>query len=499
MQTYAADENDFLQEDYGTQAIADQMRWLTIPIYTGLVLLGVLMVLNVRDNFFGIALAYINIWLFMWAILYFSKKQQIEFLIPVLSLPNQLFAWPVAMVYFAIFNPSAYYATWEGSVSTPFVSGATRVQLATLLFWIGYFPVVRLATRGTGEMRPIRNPAFVAACVAIFGMTILVVNGISKIIVFPESITYVLDGLLKYFNGILLVVGALFTYLSKKMKIMLAIFFPAMILFYTIANARGLAVIPTIFFFAGILLLSGISTKIKLIILLSLFVLLPIYVVVGNVTRVLGGGVGFEDLSYRLQLLKEWRYVFSQSSPLTSTMGRLFYSGGHAIITQTPESHPFLDFSIFGYIKELLLRLLPGTIWFNPYYSHYLILRDYGFRIMPGKSTVEVSMLGNLWLLGGFKAVFLGGIAVGVFHSFVIKFLRRSSERSQLKALLYLGALAPMLMYTTGRAFIDMCRDYIWALIFGFLIWLILCTIAGENSSEPDVEYNSIKEEGTKL
>ncbi len=457
------------------------MRWLSLSGWFFLAVLGLLIPFKVRSNFWGVSLAYVNCLIIFGSIIHFLKKWTAEALVPVFTMLIFFVAWPLATVYFAVFYPEARYVTYEGTITTYMLDGALRVQTAVFLLLLGYLPIVWQAVREKvlASSTPARRPKLVANVVAVFSMIILGIHSISKVIMIPDSAVYVTEGLMKYYNGVLFVVGALITNLSKKMVIALAIFLAVLVFFYTLGNARGLAIIPVFTFLMGILFLSRTSAKTKFIILVCIAILFPLYAVIGNVTRILTGTAEFKDLAYRWGLLKEWRTATADTPPVYYTFHRLFHNAGHNVVINTPGNSPFLAFAPLGFLKEAFMRLIPGRLWFSPHYSGYWILPYYGFRIEE-KSTIEISLVGNLWLLGGYLFVFAGGIVLGILHWITMWIFRRASRKSEVKALLYVSVFGPLLIATDAVGLIDCWRNLVWCLIFAFVLWWAVALLTGE-------------------
>ena len=58
-------------------------RWLALPVWILLAVLGILIPFKVRTNFLGIALAYVNCLILFGSIIHFLKKQTLESMVPV--------------------------------------------------------------------------------------------------------------------------------------------------------------------------------------------------------------------------------------------------------------------------------------------------------------------------------------------------------------------------------------------------------------------------------
>ena len=454
------------------------MGWFSWPFLIMLFALPLLMVLRLQGEAWPALLAYINCVFGITAVILFARKARIDCAVPVLFLPLLVVAWPLASIYFAMFYPKMSYGLIH--VSVKMLTGNDKMQLSVLLFLCGYLPIVFLATWGS-TLKPggytVKTSAVVNV-VAVLAIIILTVNGISKIQPFPGPMVYVFDGLLIYSQGLLFLPGALITRTSRAVKVLLAVFLPFMVFFYTLGNARGMAMVPIAMFTFGILFFSDIKNKTKFVILGAIILLLPTYVVVGNTTRVLTGSIGFNNLEKRWDALQRWEEVTDKTPVVASTFGRLFFTGGHSIITRTPEERPFLPFELGLYVKEIAASLLPGRSYYEPVYRGNRILSEYGFLITK-QTSVEVSMLGNLWLLGGYPFIFLGGLAAGLLHWFLMAILRMAKKRNALMGLLFLGVVGSTLLRASGQDIISQFRTIVWHLIFAWVFWLVTATLSG--------------------
>lgn len=457
---------------------SERTAWFTWPILLGLAAAPLVLAFKVEGDAFPAVLGYTNCVIGAAALIFFARKGRIEAAIPLLFLPLLLVAWPLASLYFAVFYPDMSYGLMDRPVRMLF--GNERVQGAVLLFLSGYVPVVVLPLwlLSKNQIGTCRNPGRLADVVAIMAALILAINSLSKVVALPGPMIYVIDGLLIYSQGMLFVPGALIGRLSRAVKICLALFLPGMVFFYTLGNARAMAVLPCIMFLIGVLFFSHIKARTKLVILGGIVFLLPMYLVVGNATRELTGSIGFRDLGKRWEALQRWEEVAERTPAAAAALGRFFFTGGHSIITRTPEERPFLDFEWAGYIKEAFASLLPGRLYYEPVYRGNWILSRYGFMITE-QTSVEVSMLGNLWLLGGYQGVFLGGVAAGFLHGFLMGIFRIAGGRNGFLGLLFLGVVGSRLLGAAGQDIISQWRAIVWHLIFAVVFWLVAATLAG--------------------
>lgn len=469
-----------------------RMGWFSWPMIAGLAALLLLIMFKAGPHKGMVFSAYLNCIIGVFAVLFFFRINTLESRIPAFFLPLLIIAWPLASIYMAMYAPDTAYHLLTGKV-IPFISDNLKLQNSVLLFLLGYLPLLLVGLRkqpSAGEAA-IRNPQRVADFTTLFALMIFASNAVSKVVALPGPLLYVVDGLLIYIQGILFISGALITKMSGKVKLALLIGLPAIIFFYTLGNARGLAARPFAMFIFGILFFSEIKPNKKIIILSVIVVFIPSYMVIGNVTRRLTKSVGFENLGERWDALKQWRSATKGASPIAETLGRLFFTGGHSIITRTPEEYPFIDFYPGAYVKEAFLTLLPRRFYYHPHYSGNWILLRYGFNISETTS-VEVSMLGNMWLSGGYPFVFLGGLMMGLFHLFLAMVVRVAWKKSGLMALLFFGLIGGHLVGAAGLDFIHQWRRMIWCLIFGYVFYLFLGFVSGEFYQKSTTRIGSI-------
>lgn len=474
-----------LEPSNGRGEKSRRVAWLAWPAALAMLGLLLMLVIRVPEQADAAALALLNGILGTGAIVTFARRPSTEALVPVLFLPMVVVSWPLGSLYYMIFDPAMVYRTkWH---VVRILDQNIRLQLCTFLFLVSYLPIVFMALRrsAAGKLRPIANPHRVADAMTFFSTLVIFANAASKIVPLPSLLVYLIDGLWIYFQGLLFVSGALYTHLSKKMKTYLAFVLPATVLFYTLGNARGMAIVPCLLFGLGLLFFSEVKQKTKLIILVAAFFLMPAYVVIGNTTRVLGHGIGFQDLGTRWEALQEWERVAENASFLGQTFARLFHVSGQRIVTTTPDKYPFVPFDLLAYLEELFLSVLPQRFFFKaPFYSGSEILLTYGFNISD-TTAVEVSMIGSFYLLGGNLAVFLGGGALGLVHTVLILVLRSAGRSSGLKPLFLLGVLGGSLIGMTGHDLIHQWRRYVWCLLIGHAFYPVVSAITRERSCFP--------------
>ena len=438
-----------------------------------LVLLGAILLFSASNRLAIALMAYLNCVLYSAFSLFFYKKRTVSSLIPIATPMWMIFGSCLGIIYFSIFYPNSVHSTLTGLVSH--FAGGVRYQLVIFLLLLSYFLTMALVLRKDtpGTQHPFMCTKRIAVLAFMIFIPVVLLNAVSKVVTFPGPILYLADGLFLYCSSLLFVAGALIKKVSKTMKIVLAAFLAASVLFYTIGNARAAAIKPILALLYGIFLFSELSPKTKAIIFMVCLAVLPTYVVIGNTTRLLLGKSGFEDLAYRWQTLKEWRYVVArQGDFLYRNFGRFFYTGGNVIITSTPSELPYLPFSPVAYGREMVEALVPGVILYRPYYRGNWKLPDYGINVIPGVTSVEVSLIGHLWLLGGYLPVIGGGIVLGLVHGLLAWRMRRNWLRSPDRSVFYFGIL--FVSFGLASDLISIWRTAIWHLMFAFIAFKLI-------------------------
>ena len=479
---YDEHANEMLLEDIAEVSTRNPYNWLKWLLLGFMIFAPAVIVFSVAVKHIPMCLlAYVNCLFIGYGLQWFLRKNTLAAMIPVLFIPILLLAWPVTTIYFAMFHPaSAYYHIRSGDVS--FFEAGVKVQLCVLLFLIGYFSIMFLALRKEEptETAEIVHPGRFANMAIFLGLAVLLLNSVSKVVRLPGFVTYLADAFFKYFYGLFFICGALLKSVPKVIRILLFSCLGLSVLFYTIGNARGMAMRPVFLLFVGLLFFSRFNRKAKVILAICVALVFPTYMVIANTTRILLGTIGFEEgISYRLKVLKEWRAVKPEASATSFALGRLFHTGGHSIIAQTPSRVPYRYFSPVQYPREVVESLIPGRIYYRAYYRGSKVLIDYGFKITEATS-VEVSMIGNLWLMGGYLPVFFGGMALGLLHWLLMWILRRAWTVSKMKAFLYFSIFAPQLFWASNIALIGHWRGIVYSLAMAFIVYHILRLLIGD-------------------
>jgi hypothetical protein len=400
--------------------------------------------------------------------------------VPVMFLPYITAAWPISMLYFAFFYTNAAFYGEEAPVW--FFFSGLKVQGALFVFLFSYLGTVLFALRNEEKSSGglLTNPRSLAIVTMSASISIVLLHATARIFNIAPflKIYYVANVLFNYFWGLLFLAGSFIKAVPVIIRIVLMGFLGMAMFFYTVGNARGQALYPVTTFIFGILLFSDCSRKTKLIIVLCVLIAFPMYVMISNTTRILTQSIGWEDFFYRLNALREWRSVTAGQSAAATTLHRLFFSGGHAIITRTPGDVPYRAFRL-AFIAEMARSLLPAALYYNLYWRGTAVLLDYGFHITEYSST-EVSIVGGFWVLGGWPAVAVGGFAVGLLHWWLISILRRNWQKSKMKAFVYFSVYVPVLLWGPNYQPIDYWRVTIYAMGFAFIVYQALRLLIGD-------------------
>jgi hypothetical protein len=458
-------------------------NWLKWLLWIFTIIVPAAIFIAVRSDLKVICLlACANCLLIGWSTRHFLRRGTLPAMIPVLFVGYLLMGWPVATLYFAFFYPeSAFYITIRDEPISYF-EGGVRLQCCVSLFLAGYYFILFYLLRNE-KTKPtdteMSNPGAFIFVTTAAGLLIILFNAMVQAGGISGFAAYLGHGLFNYFWGILFIAGAMIKRIPVIFRFIIIAFLCAAIFFYTLGNARGMAVFTVAMFIFGILFISDLSRKIKVFLIAGLIVGFPTFILISNTTRALTGRQGFEDLGYSLKILKEWRYVAERRPATAMFLGRMFSTGGHSIITRTPSEVPYRKFLPHIFIREAAESLLPQRLYHHPYYRGTMVLLDYDFMITE-QTSVEVSLIGNLWMMGGYIPVFLGGVMVGLLHGGLGRLIRKSLPYSKMKAYIYFALFAPGILWAFNLDFISHGRAMVYRLILAFIVYQIFRLIIGD-------------------
>ncbi len=456
---------------------ASERRWLRLRnvAIVFFVIIAILMPVLTRGHFMVVAtLAWLNCAVFAFFGMHFIRQRTLGSFIPVITTVTMVVGSCLGVVYFAIFYPDATYPTVIEWIS--FFAGGIRFQLVILLFMLSYFITLTFLLRPERQIieSPVMCTRYIAYWVIIIYVLSMWLSIFVRLVTVPAIIKWFGDGMLIYCNGFMFIAGCLYHRISKKFKIIIFTMMGVMLVLFTLAASRGKAIYPIAFLLMGYLLFSDARPRSKLILLCCFLAALPIYVVVGNTTRVILGTVGFEDFGARVAAIKEWRYAAAKTTdPVMQMFGRFFFTGGNVIVASTPARHPYMPFYPGKFTLETLESLLPRALIYHPYYQGTEVLKEYGLMITE-KTSVEVSIVGNLWILGGYVPVIIGGFFMALLHGFIAWRIRLAWLKNPDQAMFYFVVMVQSFMETFNLDIIGSFRQMIWHLAFAFIVFKMI-------------------------
>jgi len=472
--------------------VSDGAAWLRRPVVIlGVVFPVLILTFSRAENMLGALVAYVNLlavgFFCAWAI----KHHWLPGAVPLIALAYMALSHFIAPLFFAVFSPDRGYHTLAASY-VPYTKHLLRCQLASTTLLVPYMAIVGLAIASTRRKptapAPINRPTMLAMFCIWFTFTGLGLKIVSIVFSASGTLKYITDVVHQYTQGLLLAVGAIVTALPKKLVLLLMMCLGVIAIFLMIGNARGYALFPILLMGVGYFVFNRSRTWRKIRLLLMISLLLPIILVIGNVTRSTLGGGGFENIGQRWDILTgkgiDW---LMESDFVGQTFGRFHANGMHGVVSQSPERVPFHEFSPIAYAGEMLRFAIPGSESVKARYATHFQLRRYGFRVTE-KTSTGVTQVGHFWMQGGFFAVFCGGIAIGLLHAMVVLILQSVSEKSSACALIMLGMLSHRLFKSFMLGLIILFK-YVVALTIMGMMFAVLFHLIGGNSPPPYDEY----------
>jgi hypothetical protein len=468
--------DDAYYEDLELQQQAAEQRWRTVK-KTALIIFifGALsMPFTASECNCSIMvplLAWLNCAVYTFFAIYFLRQQTLNCLIPIIAPMIMVVGSALGVVFFAIFYPNEEYSTLIESTS--FFAGGVRFQMVILLFLLSYLIPLKWMLRP--ERQVTESAQHFTKSIAYIAMIVYVPTIAFRVFVQIVPVSGIIkwfgEGMMIYCNGFMFIIGSVFPRLPKIFKMIVFATLGAILIVFTVASSRGKALFPIAYLLLGYLVFSSAKLKTKMIPVVIFMMALPLYTVLGETVRAITHTVGFEDFSGRLAALREWKYVFQKAGdPIRQMFGRFFFNGGNTVIASTPYQHPFLDFSLGRFTMETLESLLPGALVHNPFYRGVQILKEYGLNVSE-KTSIEVSIIGHLWLLGGYIPVIIGGFTMSLIHGFAAWRIRAAWFKNPDKAMLYFAVLLQGFMDYFNVDIIENLRYTLWRLLFAFVLY----------------------------
>ena len=476
-----------------------KIRWLSWPIGVFGIIAPLSIIIKVApEHMLGALLAYGNCLIAGYACIKFFKDYWLPGAVPALFLPNTVLAWSLSPLYMAMFFPEHTYNLLKPWVGNMGMYRFAFYQFVFMVFLLIYLAVVSVFVRQTRQTfrgsRFATNTKALAYLCSTIVIGVLAYNAAARLANLPPAATYWADGLFKYYKMLMIVVGAFWLRLDRVTRSTLIIILIGFAFFYTLGNAREFAAFPLLSLMIGILFFSDVKPNRKGLIIAVLMIALPLYVTIGNITRAMGLDAGFENLGKRLQVVtqRSGEYM-AQVNPFDVTMFRFFVTGGHNVVTHTPDPVPYIDFNPAKYGLELLTSLLPGRRVQMGDYGHHFHLVRYGHRVTKD-TAVGITLLGHFWMLGGLLMVVVGAVATGLLHGLLVFLIKHTWKHSIGMALSFLTVLAYALIWVRGFDFIRHWRDIVWRLIFAMVIYALYRLVAGSlrRATRPQDTYPTL-------
>lgn len=477
----------YVQEVHPEDIAPPKPTWIKWLLTTGLFTIITVLFIGVHsEHLFGVFFALINCVIACIAIVKLANKRSLcsVFVITFITLP--ITGWCLGTIYFAIFLPD-----------TEMLNGSVKLQAVILLFMTIYLTGIFYILR---HEKPYIHIAE-SRCRRLNSVVLLLLFftfgsfAVTKIWQLPGG--GIAGTLYGYSYCTLFVVGAQATYMRRKDKLFILVLFGLLFFFFTLANERRYAIVPMLCFLIGLFFLSHIQTKTKLLILLLFFLAFPTYLVIGNTVRYFVGKGGYEDLGKSMHALKGWKYAAEKAEWMDSMFLRLFYSGGHAIITETPDSIPYVGFSPVEYIRETLIAFIPEKFMdrkefeAGAKYAGNYVLNNYGISkfYITRKHQTGVTLLGHLWTLGGYPFIIAGAIILVLLQGIVFKVINRAVIWKPERALFLTACLLLSAIEMVGFDLINIMRLLFWRVVLAIAFYYVfIAPFLKQPGAEEDIE-----------
>ena len=454
--------------------IWNQIGRVIVPLLGACFVLGVMLVAD-EGKRVAAGLAAFNVLLLSSALFFWVTRGRVEHAVITLFLPGIMSSWPLASLYFALFEPDATYANMWGE--TEFLLHNERIQLVVLAFSLAYcaftFPLLKKSKKREAVGPVGISPTEIG--IIWLGLLSVLLGWIPGLVSAPQEAAFVGAALRNYFSGFLFLAGYNWMLLSRRMKVIVAGVILASAFANTVANARGYALFPVLMCIFGFFLSPTVSRKTRAMVFALSLVSYPVYMIVGNQTRSLMSSIGFENFSERAQILtnvvREGAFDYGQKTMLGEVLGRQFGSGGHALVVYNWDSRDLGDFDPLVWMEEFLKSLPPAFVFGEPADAKYVgnaRLTDFGFLINESTS-VEVSLLGSLFDYGGLWIVVAGGIGVALFHTGIVRWL--GLLRPSALRLTVLSSLLTTSLLAYNVDVVQLVRALLWQCVYSLVAY----------------------------
>ena len=424
------------------------------------------------ENQLTVALAGFNVYLAAMLVWLASGRGPLHLLLVTSILPGIVVSWPIALTYFAWVYPGASTSTTWG-VHRILVDGY-RLQLAVLVFLLAYavgaWPTLARMRRRERHPSLLEGPLQPGE----WGLTLLALVAITvgwgvPLLGASEPVRFVSNALRNYYSSLFFVTGIRWFRYSPAQEAVVVAVLVASAVVNTVANARGLALMPVLLLLGGVVANPGLRLKRRLAIVLVVASLTPAYTVLGNQTRLALGTLGTGDLTGRVGVMRDavaGGMLSEQGGVLQDTFVRFFGTGGHAIIQAHWDDPSFERLDAEQFASELLQGFLPGFLFGTaerPVYTGSAMLRDYGFLITD-QTSVEVSLIGSAFFTAGLPGVAIVGLLMALINCGLISIIGRGRPS------LYKVVIAAGMVLTNFLAFnvdiIQISRSFWWMAVY---------------------------------
>ncbi|KPJ66595.1 MAG: hypothetical protein AMJ43_07715 [Coxiella sp. DG_40] len=468
-----ADElpSSYVQEVYPEDVVATKPGWVKWLVIVGLLTTSVAIFIGVRpEHLVGVSLAFLNCLIVGTAIVKLANKRSLCSILVITFLLWPTIGWCLGTIYFAIFTPDI-----------ELLNGSVRLQTVILTFLILYLTTIFYILRNEKPYTHIAEPIGrrLNSVTLLFLLFTFGFFAVTRILQLPGG--GIAGTLFFYSFYVPLVAGIQATYMRHRDKLFLIVLFGLMVFFFTLANRRRYAITPIFSFLLGYFFLSRARSRTKLLFVLILLLGFPTYMIIGNTVRYFVGKAGYEDFGRSMHALKGWRYAAKEAEWADAVFTRLFFSGGHAIITETPERIPYVGFSPAGYLKETAIAFIPGKLFsrmefeVNAKYAGNFVLNNYGISkfYITREHQVGVTSLGHFWLLGGWPFLIAGSLILALLHGLVFKIINTILTRKPEMALFLTACMLQSAIEMSGIDLINIMRFLFWRMVLAIVFYYV--------------------------
>lgn len=413
----------------------------------------------------------------------FLTVNHVTGLLPTVFLMPLVIEASLSTIYFCIFNPGAYLRMAAGGVY--FLDNNLLFQTVTMVC-IGMYalPWLLLQRRGRGALGYedflSNSRTFALPCFTVFIACVLGVMTLRVLNIPPDSpVGYVVYGLFRYTHSLPMLAGAAWSDLPRRIKWLTLTVLIANAIFNTLTNSRFYAFIPILFFSAGLLFLSRAPATRKTLQLALAAAAFVVMLVVGNAGRRLGLGLwygGTEDLQRRVEVFSQKSDALWHSSWMDEIASRLFFTGGHQIVTMFPGTHPYKVPSWPYYAAEAITQgLLPrkiANLLVPPYHEEKTSLLLIGHKL-TGRHGVERSFIGAAWELGGYLPVIVISMLASCFLLLLLWLIEKLSPQSPYWMLVSFTLLSDSVLWSMNEGFPSLAHEYIYSFVISCPVFLV--------------------------